>query len=243
MRTISWFSCGSASAVATKIILKQADADIVYTQVIEEHPDNERFLKDCEKWFGKKITVLRNEQYSASIYEVFEKTKFLVGPTGAACSRLLKKKLRKEYEQAGDIQVFGFTVEEKDRLDRFKEQNPDVNIIAPLIDREMTKDDCIALINNSGIEIPEMYKLGYRNNNCIGCVKGGRGYWNKIRVDFPEVFERMVKVEEALGRTILRNNGEPLKLIDLEPNAGNYPMEPDISCGIFCKFAEDEING
>ena len=32
--------------------------------------------------------------------------------------------------------------------------------------------------------------MGYNNNNCIGCIKGGMGYWNKIRVDFPEVFEK-----------------------------------------------------
>ena len=36
---------------------------------------------------------------------------------------------------------------------------------------------------------PLMYDLGYPNNNCIGCVKGGMGYWNHIRKDFPEVFE------------------------------------------------------
>ena len=24
-----------------------------------------------------------------------------------------------------------------------------------------------------GIEIPVMYRLGYNNNNCVGCVKGG----------------------------------------------------------------------
>ncbi len=47
-----------------------------------------------------------------------------------------------------------------------------------------------------------MYDLGYPNNNCIGCVKGGMGYWNKIRKDFPEVFQkravaRSVDLEEA----------------------------------------------
>lgn len=35
-----------------------------------------------------------------------------------------------------------------------------------------------------------MYDLGYANNNCIGCVKGGIGYWNKIRIDFPEESDR-----------------------------------------------------
>ena len=54
-RTVSWFSCGAASAVATK--LSKPDV-IVYCEVIEEHPDNKRFLKDCEEWFNQEIIIL-----------------------------------------------------------------------------------------------------------------------------------------------------------------------------------------
>ena len=50
-RVICWFSCGAASAVATKLALqmyKDHEIIIAYTEVIEEHPDNKRFLADCE---------------------------------------------------------------------------------------------------------------------------------------------------------------------------------------------------
>lgn len=73
-RLICWFSCGAASAVAThtaiEINKKENRFDevvVAYTEVKEEHPDNKRFLKDCEKWFGAPITVLRNEKYDGSI--------------------------------------------------------------------------------------------------------------------------------------------------------------------------------
>ena len=93
-----------------------------------------------------------------------------------------------------------------------------------------------------------MYKLGYRNNNCVGCVKGEAGYWNKIRVDFPETFERMAKMEDYLGRTVCKiertvdgvRTIKRVSLRELPPNQGNYPSEPDIQCGIFCHAAEDE---
>ena len=52
-----------------------------------------------------------------------------------------------------------------------------------------------------GIKRPIMYDLGYSNNNCIGCVKGGMGYWNKIREDFPEVFQARAKLEREIGRS------------------------------------------
>jgi hypothetical protein len=241
MRTISWFSCGAASAVATKLALQETPLEIVYCHVQEEHPDNLRFKNDCEKWFGQEIKVIRNEKYNGSIYEVFEKTRYIVGVSGAPCTRLLKKEMRKEFEQPSDRQVFGYTVEEQDRVDRFIDANNDVNLWSILIDKGLTKQDCLAILQRAGIELPVMYKLGYQNNNCIGCVKGGLGYWNKIRVDFPDQFNRMAEMEKKINAKILKHNGERIWLTDLPKDAGDYPTEQAIECGIFCQMAEDDI--
>jgi len=243
MRVISWFSCGAASAVATKLALSESTTpvEIVYCHVREEHPDNMRFKQDCEQWFGQEIKVIRNEKYGGSIYNVFEKTKYLVGIAGAPCTRLLKKEMRKDYEQAGDRQVFGYTVEEQDRVDRFIDANNDVNLWSILIDKGLTKKDCLAILQRAGIELPAMYKLGYQNNNCIGCVKGGAGYWNKIRIDFPEQFDRMAAMEKKIGAKILKIGDERIWLSDLPKDAGDYPKEQAIECGIFCHMAEEDI--
>lgn len=254
MRILSWFSCGAASAVATKLAIAENQKGdnlplvIAYTEVAEEHPDNRRFLTECQEWFGQEIEILRNKDYSASIYEVFRQSRYLKGPSGAACTRLLKKRVRADFEQPNDRQVFGYTVEEQHRVDRFIDANADVDLWTPLIDKGLTKEDCLAMLQNAGIELPEMYKLGYRNNNCIGCVKGEAGYWNKIRVDFPEVYERMAQMEEHLGRTVCKiektvdgkRTLERVSLRDLPPDQGDYPTEADIQCGIFCHMAEDD---
>ena len=150
MRTISWFSCGAASAVATKLALQETPLEIVYCHVKEEHPDNMRFKDDCEKWFGQEIKVIRNEKYNGSIYEVFEKTRYLVGVAGAPCTRLLKKEMRKQFELPGDRQVFGYTVEEQDRVNRFIDANNDVNLWSILIEKGLTKQDCLAILKRGG---------------------------------------------------------------------------------------------
>ena len=65
-RIVCWFSCGAASAVATKLAITQYGKDnIVIARCIvrEEHPDNDRFASDCEAWFGMPITNLINEKY------------------------------------------------------------------------------------------------------------------------------------------------------------------------------------
>jgi len=243
MRTISWFSCGAASAVATKlaIVESKTPVEVVYCHVKEEHPDNMRFLKDCEAWFGQEVKILKNEKYNGSIYEVFVKRKYIVGIAGAPCTVHLKKDVRKAYEQPNDLQIFGYTSEEQDRVDRFIDANNDVQLWSILIDKGLNKEDCLAIVNRAGIELPVMYKLGYQNNNCIGCVKGGLGYWNKIKVDFPQEFNRMADLEKTLGVKILKHKGERIYLHDLPINAGNYPKESSIECGIFCQMAEEGI--
>ena len=244
MRIVCWFSCGAASAVATKLVIAENNGKlpliIAYTEVVEEHPDNWRFLSDCEKWFGQEIQILRNEKYEGSIYKVFEKNRYIVGIAGAPCTRLLKKEVRLKFEQATDRQVFGYTAEEQGRLDRFIDANPDVNICTPLIDKGLSKEDCLAMLENASIELPKMYRLGYHNNNCIGCVKGGAGYWNKIRVDFPEHFDRMAKLERNIGASITKSKGERVYLDELPPDAGDYPTEQNIECSIFCHMAEQD---
>ena len=54
--------------------------------------------------------------------------------------------------------------------------NIDMKCEFTLIDNSVTKDECLGIIWQEGIKMPEMYKLGYSHNNCVGCVKGGNGY-------------------------------------------------------------------
>lgn len=238
-RIVCWFSCGAASAVATKLAIAENAGKlpliIAYTEVLEEHSDNKRFLADCEKWFGQEIIILGNDKYKRSIYETF-KTSAMNIKGSAPCTQKLKKQVRIKFEQPTDRQVFGYTAEEQNRLDRFIDANNDVDIWTPLIDKGLGKEDCLAMLRNANIELPEMYRLGYHNNNCIGCVKGGMGYWNKIKVDFPEHFKRMASLERFKSQTVLKDR----YLDELQPTDGNYPQEQNIECSIFCQLAEED---
>jgi hypothetical protein len=127
--------------------------------------------------------------------------------------------------------VFGFAADRREilRADRFREQNPEVDLRTPLIERGVTEADCLGIFDAVGIRLPAMHLLGYQNNNCIGCVKGG-GYWNKIRCDFPHVFARMAELEQHIGRPCSATNGQRLPLVDLDPHVGRYSDKPNIEC-------------
>lgn len=242
-RVLCHFSCGAASAVATKLAINKYGKDrveVLNIHIKEEHPDNQRFLKDCEEWFGVPITTVQNEKYDGSIYEVF-KQGYLKGIHGAPCTTQLKRKIRAKFQREDDVHIFGYTMEEQQRAIDFEDRNQELDVDWTLIDAGLSKPDCLALLQDAGIEIPEMYKLGYKNNNCIGCVKGGMGYWNKIRRDFPDVFARMAMVEREVDHAILKDPKGAIFLDELDPERGNMDEEVDIECSFFCAMAKEDM--
>ena len=242
-RAIVWFSCGASSAIATMYAIKKYDnCDVVYCDTGGEHPSNLKFLSDIEKLIGKEIKVLKNEKYKDH-FEVF-KTGYINGIYGAKCTTELKKKLRLKYQRPDDIHIFGYTLEEKSRAEKFEHYNPELFVDWILIEKGITKENCLGILWQKGIKLPKMYELGYNHNNCIGCVKGGMGYWNQIRKDFPEHFNKMAEIERNIEHSIFRDKetNERIYLDELDPSAGNFKKEPPISCDLSCGLAVEELN-
>ena len=240
-RVLCWFSCGAASAVAAKLAVeKYGDrCEILYCDTLAyEHPDNRRFMTDVAAWTGTEIKLLRSAKYT-DIYDVFNKTGWLIGPQGARCTTELKKLVRRAYQRDGDIHVFGLTADEGPRITKFAVGEPDLKCDWLLRDSGVTKALTLWAIRDAGIELPAMYKLGYKNNNCIGCVKGQAGYWNKIRYDFPDAFARMALQERRMNVAICKTyagDGKRKRLFldELPVDMGRYTAEPDIECGVVC---------
>ena len=240
-RVVSWFSCGAASAVATKLI----DPDVIaYCETGSEDADNKRFMRDCEEWFGKEITILQNPDFD-STWDVWEKRKYISGIAGAPCTRELKIKPREWFQEPDDIHVFGYTNDAPDikRAVSLRENWPDLNIRTPLIDNGLNKANCLAMVENAGIKPPRVYSLGLPNANCIPCCKAtSAAYWALIRMHYYEEFERMAKLSRELGARLARLNGERV-FIDEIPvwHPVTEPLAPE--CDFLCQIAETELRG
>lgn len=236
---ISWFSAGVSSFIAAYLEKDNIDK-IIYTHIDDQHSDTMRFLKDCEKALGKEIEILQS-QYK-TVNDVIKQFRFINSPYGAKCTQILKKRVRKEWEYAHKDEdltyIWGYDIEERHRAERLLESMPQFKHKFPLIDRELTKEDCHGILRELGIKRPMMYDLGYRNNNCIGCVKGGMGYWNKIRKDFPKVFEERAKLEREIGASCIRG----IYLDELDPYRGNIENEVMDECSIICQLVNMELD-
>jgi 3'-phosphoadenosine 5'-phosphosulfate sulfotransferase (PAPS reductase)/FAD synthetase len=241
MRTVAWFSAGAASAVATKLAISEDPATVVArVDTRSELRDNARFADDCAEWFGRPIQLLSSSDY-VDTWDVWRRRRFIVGQHGAQCTVVLKKRVRQQFEQPGDRQVFGYTAEEQGRVDRFKQANPDVDIWTPLIERGLTKSDCLAMVERAGIELPLTYRLGFANANCIPCPHGGMGYFNRIRRHFPAEFDRMARMEREVGHACNKDENGPVWLDELDPDRGSDD-EPIGECSLLCVLAEDDMN-
>lgn len=234
-RVVSWFSCGAASAVATKLVLLEGPTTIAYCDTGSEHPDNARFMAECERWFGQAVTVLKSEKYTDT-WDVWTRRKYLAGNEGAPCTGLLKVEPRLEFQRPNDVHVFGFTNDKRDvtRAKDIRANNFDMTIRTPLIERRLDKAACLALIQGAGIKEPVTYAMGFPNANCLPCVKAtSPNYWALYRHHFPEGFARMVKLSRELGVRLTRIKNERI-FIDEIP--ADWPMTQAIApaCDLMC---------
>lgn len=243
-RMIVWFSCGAASAVAAKLAVTNHAKDYEVIVVCcdtrpSEHEDNYRFSAEVENWIGQPIKYISNSEFK-TVDDVFEKHRYMAGPKGARCTVELKKKPRFQFANAEDIHVFGFTADEQKRIREFCERNPDMHLKWLLAEAQIGKQRCYQIIKDAGIELPIVYKLGFDNNNCPGCVKStSPWYWDMTRTHFPEVFQRRCEQSRKLGVRLVELKGERIFLDELPPGPfKKIKKKESMSCGPECGIAQ-----
>lgn len=238
-RTIAWFSCGAASAVATKMTRAALP---VYCDTGSEHPDNVRFMADCERWFDRKVERLKSSRYEDT-WDVWQKRRYLAGIEGALCTVELKVMPRLEFQRPDDVHVFGYTADALDvaRADRLRANYPELKILTPLIERGLNKAACLDMVLRAGIVLPPVYAMGFGNNNCLPCVKAtSPDYWALVRKCFPEKFERMAKLSRELDVRLCRINDVRMFIDEIPLNhPTTNPIQP--SCDFLCHIAEQDL--
>jgi hypothetical protein len=206
-RRVRWFSEGAASAVATKLDINAHGVEagpVVCCTTGAEDDDNQRFRDDCERWFGCPITIIKSEEYDDT-WDVWTKRRYMSGFAGAPCTGALKVVPRLNFERPTDIHIFGYTADanDKKRAERLRDEFSSLGSIStPLIERGITKANCLALLEGAGIELPRTYAMGFPNANCLksGCVKAtSPSYWALHRKCFPEGFARTAALARELG--------------------------------------------
>jgi hypothetical protein len=248
---VARFSCGAASAVAMQIAIARYGDRVegVNAFISAEHDDNRRFLADCERWFGRTITVLRDTKYDADPLKVWIAKRFIASRHGAPCSKALKGDILDSYRPEAPM-VIGYTADEADRLDRFLDANAGRTVIAPLIEDGITKADCFRRVTDAGIALPIPYLQGFKNSNCLKCPKAGIGTWKHYDRHYPESYEEVAKVQDVLGpgswflsdrRGGKRERMSLRMLREIDEPRWDVRNEPPVECGGLCELPESLV--
>lgn len=244
-RTLVWFSCGAASAIAARLILREEpDAILVRCETGNEDPDNHRFEADVVRWLNKPVTILKSTEYDR-VPDVWKKQRYMSGIHGAPCTTAMKVEPRLLFQRPTDIHVFGYTADKRDvsRFQQLQKTYFELTMRAPLIERGISKASCLAMIERAGLVLPRSYGMGFPNANCLksGCVKAtSADYWSLYRKHFPEGFAETATTARELGVRLCRLNGER-RFIDEIPldHPTSNPLQP--SCDFLCHIAEQEM--
>ena len=168
----------------------------IYIDIDDQHEDSMRFIKDIEKAIGKEVEILRSEQYR-TVEECVLAFGGFKNPWNnfAPCTNWLKKRVRKAWEAAHEdydlTYVWGFDLKEKNRAERTVEANPQASHEFPLIEKNLSKEEVHGLFERTfDFKRPLMYDMGYPNNNCIGCVKGGGWLLEQNQKRFSRSFQK-----------------------------------------------------
>lgn len=277
-KVIAWWSGGITSAVACKLSIDlygKENVNIIFIDTHNEDNDTYRFMLDCEKWYGLKIATITSTKHK-DIQSVWVRYLALNNATGAVCSSELKRQVREKWEKDNvwKHQVFGFDLNESKRAKSMAMNHGHTKPVFPLLMYGLSKKDCIKIVQEAGVLIPNVYNFGYLNNNCFktGCVQGGIGYWQKIKLEYPDKFNTMADMEHF----ITNKKGKPVTMLKdqsvFAKKSGmfqvflkkhpNYPnlkciddmreckVEPLFECNGFCgvndlserKYSENDIN-
>lgn len=215
-------------------------------EIADEDPDNSRFAADCQEWFGVPIHTIRSAEYE-SAEAVWIKRRYMSGPQGAPCTAEMKKAPRWlfEAEWRPDQQAYGYTAEEHGRARDFVANNPEIDLVLPLIEEGLTKGDCYAIVQRAGLLLPLSYRLGFDNANCIGCVKAqSPAYWNRVRRHYPDVFARRVALSREIGARLVKlttGDRDRIFLDELAPDDNGDDGTKMGDCSIMCAIAETKI--
>jgi hypothetical protein len=169
----------------------------------------------------------------------------MAGIHGEVCTVEMKLAPRLAFQEPTDVHVFGYTADKPDieRFHRFKDNYPELTVLAPLIEARLTKAACLAIVEGWGVTLPRSYEMGFPNANCLrtGCVKAtSPSYWALYRQRFPENFARTAAYAREIGARLTRIRGQRVFIDEIPTDwPTTNPIVP--ACDFLCHLVETEM--
>lgn len=241
------YSGGLGSFMAAYLVRKQP-MRLVFCDTKTEDEDLYRFIQETSDFIGVKLETISDGR---NIWELFEDRNYHSNSRVDHCSHYLKRKIFRDYMEEtanknSDTIVFGIDHKEAHRMEKINQNWHPWKTLAPLVDKHVTREDILDVLDRAGIEPPRLYEMGFPHNNCGGfCVKTGQKQMKLLLEKFPERYmwheEQQEKLFARIGKHgfIRKQIDGALKYLTLKEfrellergeSADMYPQE---GCGCF----------
>lgn len=200
MHHVVMFSGGAASYVAAKRVIEKYGKENVTLLFADTRTEDEtlyEFVAQAEKALGLKVTIpVPQARYVEvkDIWDVFFGERMIAHNGIGVCTKNLKQIpcdnwIKRNFPNPDDVTIWvGIDMWEQHRLigsDKkqglAKKKLPYV-YKSPLFEKPyLVKKDMLNICLTDGLDIPELYTLGFEHNNCGGfCVKAGKAHFKNL---------------------------------------------------------------
>ncbi len=219
-----------------------ANLTTVFADTRIEHADLYRFLDETLPLIGGTHVTL---DQGKDVWDVFFEGRFLGNSRVDLCSRVLKREpitrfMKENFNPSDTTLHLGFDIEELHRFERARQHWLPYTVEAVLTEKPyLTRPMMVDQLAKMGIELPELYKLGFAHNNCGGfCIKAGHAQFKQLLEHAPETYayhrDKEQEFREFIGKDVAilrrRTGGvtTPLTLYQLEQEirAGTDNTDP-----------------
>ena len=231
---------GGVNTVALMIVLVQEGLpldEVVFADTGGEAPETYQYLEIVSGYL---------QEHKIAFRVVSKKARDLLGTCWHRevipsvmwrwCTRDYKVKPIHAYYRSLNAHVNQYMGIAFDEIDRMKDSRVEyVTNLFPLIDRRMTREQCVEVIEKAGLPVPV-------KSGCYFCPFNSMGRWEWLLEDHPDLFQKAIDLEEhskhfpnqRLTDQVYRNRakitlrelgemmraGSPIPLKDLESPCG-----------------------
>lgn len=199
------FSGGLGSWKTAKIVLERygrKSTKLLFADTLIEDEDLYRFVDETAEKLGAELIKIAEGR---TPWQVFHDTRFLGNSRVGNCSKILKREfihkwIKKRYKPDQCVIYLGIDAMESHRHERAAKWWDPYVLKSPLCEPPFYSYGQIKEeLEQDGIEIPRLYKMGFAHNNCGGfCVRSGQGQFAHLLKVMPERYAHHERKENEL---------------------------------------------
>ncbi|TMR90544.1 hypothetical protein [Nonomuraea basaltis] len=175
---------------------------LLFADTKVEDPTLYQFLHAAAAYLKAPLVTVEDGR---TPFEVFRDVRWIGNSRVAPCTKHLKQKpcrawLEEHCDPADTILYVGIDHSESHRTPPITAGWAPWRVEFPMCEEpHLTREEMFDRCRAADIELPRLYSLGFKHNNCGGCcVRAGKKQWLRTLQEFPERYAEAERQEEEL---------------------------------------------